>query len=809
MDWKSKERSYLMKLQKVTLKNFRGTRGEIPLKLSLENGCSVLIYGDNGTGKSSLTDAIEWIATDKVQHLSGAEVETHGGLKNTFATKSDESYVELEFTNNYVLKKNLIQNQNRFTAKFFNPESDKELADILKSEHLLIRYKDLIQFIISTAGNRLTDLSNIIGFHEVTETKNKLLSIANGLKSQIKIKNYEELISNYKNNILEKIKATVNSRDQLYAAITSELRKHNIECKVINKETLNDALNELKQGVDEEAIVQRNIINTSLYGLEESLTKTKSALVVLSSFAENLKKLKSDKEKISNISIIKLLEEGEKILSSGRNNECPLCETNFDRVTLLTLIRDRLKSLQELQDLISNMNSEKQILQNTYADVIHTLENALDPLKVLNLEDFNIEKLRVQLEVLKCIHEVMSEDILAIDHRKLNANDIDKNIFVSEIQKLKTKTQTSGQQESEKRVELYSNLKTSVEVFDLIVKLEKEKEAIQSQKETMDLILNEFNEVRKNEMNAFLNDISSNVNDYYLYMNSSENVDEIKLIPTLKDNELIGISIELNFHGKPVSSPKKFLSESYINCLGLCIFLASVKLFNNKVKFFILDDVISSFDKPHRIRFGQLLLEKFSDYQVITLTHEQEWFEIMQSAVKGKGWKVTRTKWSLDEGTYLELPSFEIKEEIELLFQKGLENGLGNKIRRYAEKCFKELSLKLEVPLSFRYNDKNEDRMLGELFPSVVSRVNKKSSYLKDKPIVKKLENSSFISTKASHDSSFNENIDDLRVVFKDFIEFYNLFYCDGCERLVDSEFINKPKKTISCKCGKTEFEWR
>ena len=325
----------------------------------------------------------------------------------------------------------------------------------------------------------------------------------------------------------------------------------------------------------------------------------------------------------------------------------------------------------------------------------------------------------------------------------------------------------------------------------------------------MDLILNEFNEVRKNEMNAFLNDISSNVNDYYLYMNSSENVDEIKLIPTLKDNELIGISIELNFHGKPVSSPKKFLSESYINCLGLCIFLASVKLFNNKVKFFILDDVISSFDKPHRIRFGQLLLEKFSDYQVITLTHEQEWFEIMQSAVKGKGWKVTRTKWSLDEGTYLELPSFEIKEEIELLFQKGLENGLGNKIRRYAEKCFKELSLKLEVPLSFRYNDKNEDRMLGELFPSVVSRVNKKSSYLKDKPIVKKLENSSFISTKASHDSSFNENIDDLRVVFKDFIEFYNLFYCDGCERLVDSEFINKPKKTISCKCGKTEFEWR
>lgn len=222
-----------------------------------------------------------------------------------------------------------------------------------------------------------------------------------------------------------------------------------------------------------------------------------------------------------------------------------------------------------------------------------------------------------------------------------------------------------------------------------------------------------------------------------------------------------------------------------------------------------MDDVISSFDKPHRIRFGQLLEEKFSDYQIIALTHEQEWFEFMRNTVKGKGWKVTRAQWSVEEGTYLELPPGEIKEEIEKMLQKKQETGLGNLMRRYAEKCFKELCYNLEAQVSFHYNDTNENRMLGVLFPAVVSRVNKKSGYLKDKPVVKRLESSSFITTKASHDSGVKENIDDLKVVYGDISEFYNLFCCESCGRLVNYQFVNSPKKTISCKCGKKEFEWK
>ena len=56
-----------MKIKSITLKNFRGVKEEVTLKA---NSKSVLLYGDNGSGKSSFLDAIEWFVTDKIEHLN-------------------------------------------------------------------------------------------------------------------------------------------------------------------------------------------------------------------------------------------------------------------------------------------------------------------------------------------------------------------------------------------------------------------------------------------------------------------------------------------------------------------------------------------------------------------------------------------------------------------------------------------------------------------------------------------------------------------------------------------------------------------
>jgi recombinational DNA repair ATPase RecF len=62
------------------------------LRLDLDNK-SILIFGENGDGKSSLADAIEWFYFNGIKHLSGEEIGSRGGgraaLRNLFISDSE------------------------------------------------------------------------------------------------------------------------------------------------------------------------------------------------------------------------------------------------------------------------------------------------------------------------------------------------------------------------------------------------------------------------------------------------------------------------------------------------------------------------------------------------------------------------------------------------------------------------------------------------------------------------------------------------------------------------------------------------
>ena len=58
-------------INEIIISGFRGIL--TPLRLSFVKGKtprSMVIYGRNGTGKSSITDAWEWFHTEKIIHLA-------------------------------------------------------------------------------------------------------------------------------------------------------------------------------------------------------------------------------------------------------------------------------------------------------------------------------------------------------------------------------------------------------------------------------------------------------------------------------------------------------------------------------------------------------------------------------------------------------------------------------------------------------------------------------------------------------------------------------------------------------------------
>jgi hypothetical protein len=292
-------------------------------------------------------------------------------------------------------------------------------------------------------------------------------------------------------------------------------------------------------------------------------------------------------------------------------------------------------------------------------------------------------------------------------------------------------------------------------------------------------------------------------------MNESENVSEIELSPLDEEDEFVGVTLQFKFHGRLEAPPHKYLSESHLNCLGICLFLASVKAYNKLNRFIVLDDVISSFDTNHRARFARLLIEKFSDYQIILFTHEKDWFEIISNMVRGKNWMIKRMYWDHENGATIEPPPFTLKEEIENKLKRADTTGLGNSIRMYLEHLLKEICHNLKVKVEFRFNGHNENRMSHELLSELKSKLKDRKCELKDQAAFDRLSSSMFLGNRTSHDSSFEGSIDDLKMFYSDVQELEKLFRCTQCANLVSKKHYDDVDNKVRCSCGRLQYNWK
>ena len=68
-----------IKIKQLEILGLRGIQEKFTLNLAEK---SILLYGDNGTGKSSISDSLEWYYTDNVSHLSSTEIILKDALRN-------------------------------------------------------------------------------------------------------------------------------------------------------------------------------------------------------------------------------------------------------------------------------------------------------------------------------------------------------------------------------------------------------------------------------------------------------------------------------------------------------------------------------------------------------------------------------------------------------------------------------------------------------------------------------------------------------------------------------------------------------
>lgn len=105
-----------------------------------------------------------------------------------------------------------------------------------------------------------------------------------------------------------------------------------------------------------------------------------------------------------------------------------------------------------------------------------------------------------------------------------------------------------------------------------------------------------------------------------------------------------GGKISIEFETGEKCDALQVLSEGHIRCLGLAILLA--KMMRDDLPFLIFDDVVNSIDDEHRGAIVELILnpEEIGKRQLIITTHGEDFVKRLENAVPTKSYKDTVTR---------------------------------------------------------------------------------------------------------------------------------------------------------------------
>lgn len=802
----------MAKIKTIKINGLRGVRE--PLTLDL-NKKSILIYGDNGTGKSSVTDSFEWFFYDKIEHLSNEEIGRRKGrdaLRNIFIPETEDSFIELTFDESKLDSKKSIDS----SLKTFNSNETDDFKKFIASsfsERLILRYRDLVQFIIAGKTDKLKELQNIIGFSEVQNIRDLLKKNGARIARNIKSANYDNLKNVQQSTILENLGQNAYTDEQLFEGANNLIKPLKLEIEIKSRQDINTVLKKIESKEDSELLNQINFytkIKESVAQFEGNIDNINNGY---GTFYDSFNALKKDPEKVKNLQLLSLLQEGKSVLTKDvvEDDYCPLCQQEKSKIDLLQNLNLRIEELELLNKEKEQVDNNSKDLQNSIKPNISAIEGLLTE-KLFKKEEYSklketVEKIKISLNNhLDESKKELTEKLADKEKIKLDKKGVEE--LTSEL--VKTIKKLTESKEANLKFKTYTKLFQSAKAYVEYLKIETEQNVLANQQATFELLYEDFIKRQEEALNVFLTMFSNDINDFYTTMNPNEKVEDIKLVPLKKNDELVGITIEYSFFNETHTPPIAYLSESHINCLGLSFFLASVRAFNKESKFFVLDDVISSFDRSHRYRFAQLLTTKFSDFQVILLTHEKEFFELVSSEVKSKGWILNNFKWTKDNGTGIERGIADIKDRIKKKIEDKNTDGLGNDIRVYTERVMKRVALEIEAKVAYRNNDINEKRMAPELLDAVQSKLAKASKELKEKADIPKIKGMPmFIGNTTSHDNSFQESIEDLEAIWGDVKDLIHNFYCSDCDKFLSLKFYDNVENKIRCGCGTLKFDWK
>lgn len=410
--WNNKD----LRISKILVNNLRAfPKSEIPFGINFTEDDEILSYiiiGNNGVGKSSLFNALEYTFTKRIGEAelrTSDKLEDEDGYFKNYLQHYNNPYSECQFSvstvsgNIFELDKDniplnirrVLNPNNHFISEYditTNCKLSFEKSNIDSFNYLIAKNIGLSELLEIDKN-----LFQFINYNRLTESNNLKKAKINFDEIQTKIKFYSEQL-NFKEELVNKSQVDVSEEIRISSLKSIEL------------------VRELKS--------QDYSISYSYDGLRKNIIK----------FNEQYISLKNITSKIGNISEINFLEIGLRLLKE--NNDCPFCKNS--KLGKKEIEKDTRKTIEEFQ-LYSKLSSELEKTSNIILESLNYITNAFYKLR-------NQIEIEAKLTSKSLISEDYNEIISSLRSTLINAT---SNDVVNDLENNKEKLESTAFKVSE------------------------------------------------------------------------------------------------------------------------------------------------------------------------------------------------------------------------------------------------------------------------------------------------------------------------------------------------------------------------
>lgn len=788
-------------IQEISLEGFRGIYNKNTLEFG-DNCRGIILYGDNGTGKTSFSEGAEWLFYDKIEKLNKEGCNIKDARHLRFPV-SEKACVGIKTSDGKLITKS-IDNDGKISIT--QPANDDFLKKVSK-DNIILSYTKLRDFVDKTKKEKLVSFLAVSGYGSVTEIRDELKKSLGKIEQEIEGAVLESKINGYKEQIANKARDIL-GQDVNEDSVDPEKGKEFVRnlLKALSKKydlqlNFDDEVSDLIKGVEE--IVSKDITGKDFLQIEEFQRLTKSITIdkelqhQINDIASRTRELLNDKNKIETLSLGSFYQRGKELFEKlGYSKDiCPFCDQKIANSDLQKLIDEKLI-------LSSNLNNEKNKLLEDFDDLGRKMravaqnikaaqnyyKNSLDNSSAFQdiSPDVALISYRRDLESLNKPKELIAENIAGFVQR---AQDTVKKL--EDLYSQKSKTIAKPSKKLNEISEAIIKIKDVNSAFTDLEKQSKIKKEFENQRQTLEEVLGLYEQFEKQTMKSILQTMSEDINLFYSILHKQDEHEDVRLDFTDKR----GITFKLSFHKKDVDQPIKYLSDAHLNSLGLCFFLASVKHLNQSTNFVILDDVVNSIDANHRRQLVEIIRDHFSDNQFLILTHDETWFGMLNEQLRGMGWKPHEIiSWQL-ESVVIE-PTKDKLQKVQDLINCSNGEAVASHLRKYFEQELKRLCKLYHVSVGYKEDFRTED--LWQPFKDHLkadTHIDPDSQ--KHKGLFNDIQTNKYLFNLNLHDSSKKVSKGDMQYALDKYKTFLDLFRCQECTNAV------KPNKSgYQCNCG-------